>query len=54
MGGRPETMCNKTTFIFSEEQHGNILYMHLIKYRKPGKWKSKKLKFANENYIYCS
>ena len=29
-----ETMFNQITFIFSEEQHGNMLSMHLNKFRK--------------------
>ena len=28
--------------------------MHLTKFRKSEKWKNKKLKFVNENCIYCS
>ena len=37
MGGRSEAMYNQITFIFSKEQHGNILYMHLIKLCKSEK-----------------
>ena len=29
-----ETMYNQITFIFSKEQHGTILSMHLTKFRK--------------------
>ena len=39
MGGRVETMCNQITFISSKESHGNILSMHLTKFRKSEKWK---------------
>ena len=37
--------------IYSKEK---MLSMHLNKFRKPEKWKNKKLKFINENYLYCS
>ena len=53
MGGRAETMRNHITFIFSREQHEKILSMHLAKFRKSEKLKNKKLKFGNENYMYC-
>ena len=39
MGGGAETMYNQITFIFSKEQHGTILSMHLTKVRKSKKWK---------------
>ena len=51
MGGWVETMFNQFTFIFIKEQHGNILSLHLNKFRKSEKWKNKELKFVNENYI---
>ena len=34
MGGGAETTYNQITFIFSKEQHGNTLSMHLTKFRK--------------------
>ena len=37
MGGEAETMYNQITFIFSKEQHGTILSMHLTKFRKSEK-----------------
>ena len=37
MGGGAETMYNQITFIFSKEQHGTILSMHLTKFRKSEK-----------------
>ena len=51
MGGGAEAVFNQITFIFSKEWHGNILSMHLNKFRKSEKWKNKELKFVNENYI---
>ena len=54
MGGGAETMYNQITFIFRKEWHGNILSIHLTKFRKSEKWKNKKLNFVNESYIYCS
>ena len=54
MGEGAKTMYNQIIFIFSKEKHGNILSMHLTKFRKSEKWKNKKLKFVSENYIYCS
>ena len=42
MGGGAETMYNQISFIFSREQHGTILSMHLTKFRKSEKWKKKK------------
>ena len=47
-------MYNQITFIFRKEWHGNILSIHLTKFRKSEKWKNKKLNFVNESYIYCS
>ena len=38
-GALVETMYNKITFMFIKEYHGNILSMHLIKFRKSEKWK---------------
>ena len=43
MGGGAETMYNQITFIFSKEQPGNILSMHLTKFCKSKKWKNKEL-----------
>ena len=40
-------MCNQITFKFL----GNISFMHLTNFHKSEKWKNKKLKFANENYL---
>ena len=51
MGGGAVTMFKQITFIFTKEENGNILSMHLNKFRKSEKWKNKELKFVNENYI---
>ena len=51
MGGGAEAVFNQITFIFSKEWHGNILSMHLNKFRKSEKWKNKEFKFVNQNYI---
>ena len=51
MGGGADTMFNQIKFIFSKVKHGNILSMHLNKFRKSENWKNKELKFVNENYI---
>ena len=51
MGGEAEIMFNFITFIFSKEKHGNILSMHLNKFRKSETWKNKESTFVNENYI---
>ena len=50
MGSRNHIQLN----YFRKKQHGNILPMHLTKFPKSEKWKSAKLKFVNENCIYCS
>ena len=50
MGTRNHIQSN----YFCKEQHETILPMHLTKFPKSEKWKSAKLKFVNENYIYCS
>ena len=52
MGGGAVTMFKQITFIFTKEENGNILSMHLNKFRKSEKWKNKELKFFNENYIF--
>ena len=49
MGGGAETMFNQITFIFSKNQHGTILSVHLTKFHKSEKLKkNKKPKFVNE------
>ena len=42
-------MFNQITFIFCK--YGNILSMYLNKFCKSEKWKTKELKFGDENYI---
>ena len=41
-GGGLETMYNQITFMFGKDYHGNILCMHLTKFRKLEKRKKNK------------
>ena len=50
MGGGAETMYNQITFIFSKEYYP-CTWLSFVNEKNE---KTKKLKFANENYIYWS